>query len=158
VSQRLSLQNHKPQIFLSLHFSPIRSLKPMTVQFTTTALIPAQPAAIYTAWLDSEGHRAMTGAEATCSVEIEGAFQAWGGYIEGRNLELQENERIVQAWRTSEFSESEPDSRVEVTLKVDGDETEVTITHTGLPEHGMQYLQGWADFYFTPMIAYFSQV
>ncbi len=45
----------------------------------------------------------------------------------------------------------------EITLKADGDITEVTIAHTGLPEHGMQYLQGWADFYFSPMTAYFSR-
>ena len=129
----------------------------MSVQFTTSALIPAQPAVIYAAWLDSAGHTEMTGAEASCSSEIEGSFQAWGGYIEGRNLELEPNKRIVQAWRTSEFSESEPDSRVEISLKMNGDDTEVTIMHTDLPEHGMQYLQGWADFYFAPMIAYFSQ-
>ena len=128
----------------------------MGLHFTTSARIPAQPKAIYWAWLDSEGHTAMTGAEAVCSAEIEGDFEAWGGYIEGRNLELQENERIVQAWRTSEFSDSEPDSRVEITLKADGDATEVTIAHTELPEHGMQYLQGWQDFYFAPMTAYFS--
>ena len=107
-------------------------------------------------FLPAHGHAAMTGAEAVCNAKIEGTFQAWGGYIEGRNLELQENARIVQAWRTRQFSESEPDSRVEITLKADGDSTEVTITHTELPEHGMQYLQGWADFYFSPMRAYFS--
>ena len=128
----------------------------MNQQFTTSARIPAKPSEIYAAWLDSEGHAAMTGAKAVCSAKIEGTFQAWGGYIEGRNLELQENERIVQAWRTSEFSGSEPDSRLEITFKADGDVTEVTICHSGLSEHGMQYLQGWADFYFSPMRAYFS--
>ena len=128
----------------------------MALQFTTSALIPAQPSTIYAAWLDSQGHTEMTGADAVCSAEIEGTFQAWNGYIEGKNLELQKNKRIVQAWRTSEFSEDEPDSRVEIMLKADGDVTEVSIAHTGLPEHGMQYLQGWADFYFSPMCAYFS--
>ena len=128
----------------------------MALQFTTSALIPARPSDIYAAWLDSQGHTEMTGAQAMCSAEIEGIFQAWNGYIEGRNLELQKNKRIVQAWRTSEFSEKEPDSRVEITFKADGDVTEVTICHSGLPEHGMQYLQGWADFYFSPMRAYFS--
>ena len=128
----------------------------MSLQFTTSVRIPAQPSAIYAAWLDSEGHAAMTGAEAVCSSEIGGTFQAWGGYIQGRNLELQENKRIVQAWRTCEFSESEPDSRLEISFKIDGEVTEVTICHSGLPEHGMQYLQGWTDFYFSPMGAYFS--
>ena len=129
----------------------------MALEFTTSARIPARHVDIYAAWLDSDGHAAMTGAPAECSGEVGGAFQAWGGYIEGRNLELQENERIVQAWRTSQFSESEPDSRVEITLKADGDATEVTIRHTELPEHGMQYLQGWQDHYFSPMTAHFSQ-
>ena len=129
----------------------------MALEFTTSARIPAQPAEIYATWLDSEGHAAMTGADAECSAEVGDTFEAWGGYIEGRNLELKENERIVQAWRTSQFSESEPDSLVEITLKADGDGTEVTIIHSELPDDGMHYLQGWIDFYFTPMTEYFSR-
>lgn len=129
----------------------------MSLQFTTEARIPAKPGAIYAAWLSSEGHAAMTGAEAVCSAEVGGPFQAWGGYIQGRNLELRENEHIVQAWRTSDFSPNEPDSHVVIRLKPDGDTTEVTIVHTELPEHGMRYLQGWADFYFTPMAEHFSR-
>ena len=75
----------------------------MGLQFTTSVTIPASPNAIYSAWLDSAGHSAMTGAAAVCSAEIEGSFQAWDGFIKGRNLELQENTRIVQSWRTRRF-------------------------------------------------------
>ena len=128
----------------------------MSVQFTTSTRIPARPEAIYAAWLSSEGHAAMTGAEAACSAEVGGSFQAWGGYIQGRNLELRANEHIVQAWRTSDFSATEPDSHVVIKLQADRNMTEVTITHTALPEHGMKYLQGWVDFYFTPMTVHFS--
>ncbi len=129
----------------------------MSLQFTTSAHISAKPAAVYAAWLSSQGHAAMTGSEAVCSAEVGGRFQAWGGYIEGRNLELKENEHIIQSWRTSDFAPSELDSHVVIRLKADGDGTEVTITHTELPEHGMRYLQGWADFYFSPMAEYFSR-
>ncbi len=129
----------------------------MSLRFTTSARIPTTPAVLYAAWLSSEGHTKMTGAKANCTAKLGGAFQAWDGYIQGRNLELQENERIVQAWRTGHFSAQEPDSRVEITLRADGDATEVTLLHTGLPAHGMRYLQGWVDFYFSPMATYFSR-
>jgi activator of HSP90 ATPase len=36
--------------------------------------------------------------------------------------------------------------------------TKITLTHTNLPEgQGESYKQGWDDFYFTPMRAYFSK-
>jgi activator of HSP90 ATPase len=129
----------------------------MGLQFTASALIPAEPCVVYAAWLSSETHGAMTGAAATCSAEAGGRFHAWDGYIHGHNLELQENKRITQSWRTQDFSPDEPDSRVVITLEADGAGTRVTIVHSDLPDHGMRYLQGWADFYFSPMTEHFTQ-
>lgn len=127
----------------------------MANEFEVSDIIPASPEEIYDAWLDSETHGAMTGGEADVSNVVGGIFTAWDGYITGKNLELKKPVLIVQEWRTAEFGESEPDSRIEVRLeKVDGG-TCVTIKHSHLPSHGMQYRQGWIDNYFTPMKEYF---
>jgi len=99
----------------------------------------------------------MTGAAAIATAQVGAEFEAWGGYILGRNLEIETNQRIVQSWRTVEFTEEEGDSRLEVLFQAAGDSTVVTIDHSNLPEHGMQYLKGWADHYFTPMKAFFGQ-
>ena len=128
----------------------------MSIEFETSALIPATPEAIYAAWLDSTQHTAMTGGEADVNGEIGGAFTAWDGYIQGRNLELSPFKRIVQAWRTVDFSEEDVDSKLEVELSPEAEVTRLTLRHTDLPADGMKYKQGWQEAYFDPMMIYFG--
>ena len=99
----------------------------------------------------------MTGSPAQVDGTIGGKFSAWDGYIFGSTLDLMPNQRIVQTWRTSEFPEDAPDSRLEVLLEdVDGG-TKVSFIHTDIPENQMDsYRQGWEDFYFKPMKEYFG--
>jgi activator of HSP90 ATPase len=129
----------------------------MKNEFTLTATIPAKAAAIYKAWLSTKGHTAMTGNPAKVDGRAGGDFTAWDGYIWGTFLELQENRRIVQVWRTSEFPEEAEDSHVEVLLEEDGGQTKLTLIHTKVPEGQDSYKQGWEDFYFKPMKEYFSK-
>ena len=63
---------------------------------------------------------------------------------------------LVQQWRSTGFSPDAPDSRIEVMLKPVEGGTELTLTHSNLPEDGMHYRQGWVEHYFEPMTAYFS--
>jgi activator of HSP90 ATPase len=111
---------------------------------------------IYDAWLDSESHAEMTGGEATATDKVGGAFIAWDGYIKGKNLELEPGTRIVQAWRTTEFTRSDPDSRLEILFEDVKNGARVTILHSNLPEDGMKYRDGWKDYYFEPMSAFFA--
>jgi activator of HSP90 ATPase len=128
----------------------------MAIEFVVSALFSVSPEEIYNTWLSSEGHSGMTGSPASVSAEVGGEFDAWDGYIHGRNLELEPGKRIVQYWRTSEFSAGESDSRIEITLEPVGDQTKLILKHTGLPPHGRQYEQGWVESYFDPMKEYFS--
>lgn len=114
------------------------------------------PNVIYEAWLCSDHHTNMTGGGAKCSKQINEDFTAWNGYISGKNIELIENQRIVQAWRSSEFDENDEDSILIITLKETNEGTELTLTHTNIPTGQTQYKQGWIDHYFTPMKAYFE--
>lgn len=110
---------------------------------------------IYKAWLSSDGHTKMTGGEATASNRVGDDFTAWDGYIQGKNLVLEENKRIVQSWRTSQFLENEPDSQIEVLLEEGDGVTELTLTHSNVPESGEHYRKGWDEHYFQPMKKYF---
>jgi uncharacterized protein YndB with AHSA1/START domain len=127
-------------------------------QFTLTTTLPASPQQIYQAWTTSAGHTAMTGSPAEIQPDDGTAFTAWDGYIQGSILETVPGERILMTWRTSEFAEGDPDSRLEISLKqIDGG-TELTLVHSEIPEgQGQSYEQGWQDSYFTPMLAYFSK-
>lgn len=128
----------------------------MNVEFEVSDILSATPEQIYTAWLDSDEHSKMTGSPARISSIVGGKFDAWDGYISGINLELEPSSRILQLWRTSEFEDSDEDSLLEILLETVENGTFIKIKHTQLPEHGMQYQQGWRDAYFTPMKAYFE--
>lgn len=128
----------------------------MAIEFVVSTLLPATPHEVYDTWMTSEGHSAMTGSPATISPEVGGEFDAWDGYIHGKNLVLEPGVLIVQSWRTSEFSGDEKDSLVEINLKPVGDQTELTLRHSELPPHGTQYEEGWVESYFEPMKEYFS--
>jgi 5'-deoxynucleotidase YfbR-like HD superfamily hydrolase len=121
--------------------------------------LPGSPEQIYRAWLDSRAHSAFTGAAAVIDPQVGGNFSAWDGYIQGTTLELQPFQRILQSWRTSEFPPESPDSLLEVLLEPDElpGGTRLTLIHSQIPPgQGQQYLQGWQDYYFTPMQEYFS--
>jgi activator of HSP90 ATPase len=122
-----------------------------------SAVIPADVKSIYSAWMSGKGHAAMTGSAATVTPRPGRAFSAWEGYITGTTLELEPPSRILQAWRTTDFAEEEPDSRLEVLLVETRGGTRVTLNHTGIPSgHGAEYRKGWIDFYFKPMKAFFG--
>ena len=130
----------------------------MSIKFEVSQLIPVPLEKLFNAWLDSEQHSKMIGAEAIVSNKEEGSFEVWDGYITGKNILVDPPNRILQSWRTSEFLDSEVDSLLEILFTSEGFNTKITIHHSKLPEHGMQYKQGWIDNYFMPMIAYFKMI
>ena len=130
----------------------------MADQFTVSAKVNASPKEVYDAWLDTKRHGEMTGSTAFVTPGVGGKFSAWDGYIEGTNLELVPDKRIVQAWRSSDFPDGSPDSRVEITLVQADAGTKVTIKHTNIPDgQGPEFKDGWNEFYFQPMKAYFKK-
>ena len=126
------------------------------MEFTLKTIIASSPELIYNAWLDSEQHSQMTGGEAfICHNTIEN-FTTWDGYITGKNIELHLNKKIVQSWRTTEFDDNDNYSIVEIVLKEVDLGTELTLTHSNLPDNGEQYIAGWENHYFGPMKRYFG--
>lgn len=129
----------------------------MKTKFTVSTVLPATPETIFRAWLSSEGHAAMTGSPAKVQPRVGGTFTAWDGYIAGKTLELKPYTRIVQAWRTSEFAEDDPDSQIEIILAAAKEGTKLTLTHSKIPQgQADSYESGWEESYFAPMRAYFA--
>lgn len=126
------------------------------MEFTLKTTMNTTAEKIYSAWLSSKGHSEMTGGKAMVSDTIGARFTAWDGYIEGINLELEQNKRILQSWRTSQFEAHEQDSQLEVLFNETNGQTEITLVHTKLPESGAHYQKGWDNHYFQPMKEYFS--
>lgn len=130
----------------------------MPIEFTVSDVIPARPQEIYNAWLSSEGHARITGGQPATVSAIEGAaFTAWDGYISGKNIKLEPGRRIVQSWRTTEFTDADQDSQIEILLEPVKSGTNVTLQHTNVPDGHTAYRKGWRDCYFEPMKAHFNQ-
>ena len=124
-----------------------------------TLQLPVTPAVIYTAWVTSNLHRDFTGGNAIIDARNGGQFSAWDGYITGIILKLEPDQRIVQSWRTSDFHPMDPSSTLEVLLEPNENGTLLTLNHTEIPDgQSDQYEQGWKEFYFEPMLGYFSKV
>jgi activator of HSP90 ATPase len=129
----------------------------MSENIELSTFLPVTPHQVYSAWLDSAAHGAFTGSPAVIDASPEGTFTAWDGYISGRTQLLEPDHLIVQSWRTTEFPESATDSRLEVRFETVPGGTRLTLRHTEIPTgQGEMYRQGWLDYYFTPMLEYFS--
>jgi uncharacterized protein YndB with AHSA1/START domain len=119
-------------------------------------VLPASRERLYEAFLDAKEHAAFTGYAVTGSAKVGGKFTAGDGTITGKYLELHPHEKIVQAWRTTDFPEDAPDSRLEITFAPASGGTRVTLDHTELPPgQGERIERGWRRFYVTPMREYF---
>lgn len=128
-----------------------------TSTFVLTTELPATPREVYDAWMSSEGHSAMTGGEATVEAHVGGKHTAWDGYVTGTTLALVPNKRIVQSWRTSEFTEEHLDSQIEITLEPTSEGCRLTLRHSDVPaDQASDYKSGWVENYFEPMTAYFA--
>ena len=63
-------------------------------------VLSASPERVYQALTDAKQFSAVCGGAPTeISSEAGGAFSCFEGRIEGRNIELVANQRLVQAWR-----------------------------------------------------------
>jgi activator of HSP90 ATPase len=114
----------------------------------------AEPHRIYEILLDSKQFAAFTGRAAEISPVAGGAFKMFGGLIEGRNVELVPDVRIVQAWRPASWDPGVY-SIVEFQLKAQAGGTHVILDHKGFPEGDFAHLDpGWHLQYWTPLGKY----
>jgi len=127
---------------------------------TQKTYIPAvAPEAVYDAFVNAKTHARFTGAAATGVARVGARFTAWDGYIQGVNRKLVKGKQIVQDWRTTEWPAGMPDSSVEFTFKALKGGTEIRMVHSKVPaEQADSYRQGWIDYYWKPLEAYFSAV
>jgi uncharacterized protein YndB with AHSA1/START domain len=125
--------------------------------FKISEIFPVMPETIYKAWLDSDVHSDIIGSNAEIDPKVDGKFKIWEDYISGTTIELVPNKKIVQRWRTNEFPEGSPDSLLELIFEEVKGGTRLTLLHSEIPDGQSQgYKEGWKEFYFEPMLEYFS--
>jgi activator of HSP90 ATPase len=106
--------------------------------------------AVYEVLMDSKKHSILAGDEAKISRKVGGKFNV-GSYIEGVNLELVPDEKIIQTWRYEDWPKGHFSKAAFLLKELDG-KTRLTFTQTGVPARFYEDIkQGWIDYYWTPM-------
>jgi activator of HSP90 ATPase len=123
----------------------------MSKAIKQTATFKAAPHAIYEALMDERKHAAFTGGDAKISRKVGGKFTIYGGDIEGKNLELVPDQKIVQTWRYSDWPEGHY-SIATFALEPTEKGTRLIFTQTDVPDEKYEDIkQGWKDYYWAPM-------
>jgi activator of HSP90 ATPase len=108
----------------------------------------------------SDGDALLKAAGATptmISGDVGGAFTLFGGYITGRNLEMLQSERLVQAWRAGSWKPG-AFSIAAFSFTRDGTKTKLSFEHRGFPDgEGASLAQGWHVHYWTPLAKFLAQ-
>jgi len=111
----------------------------------------ASPHDVYEALMDSKKHSEFTGSKVSISRKVGGKFNVYDGDIEGLNLVLVPNQKIVQSWRYGDWPKGHY-SKATFSLKEIPSGTRLTFTQTGVPEQFYDDIaQGWRDYYWGPM-------
>lgn len=117
-------------------------------------LISATPAEIYTALTNPLTLSLWTNSAATMSTEPGSEFSIMEGSIEGRNIEFEENKKLVQQWY---FGDSEPPSIVTIKLHTHAKGTSFEVNHTNIPDADYNdIVSGWDEVYVGNLIEFFE--
>ena len=94
---------------------------------------------------------ALTATPAQISAEAGGAFSIFGGYINGRHIELTPGVRVVQAWRAGSWA-PHIYSIVRFELVPNSGGTRLLFDQTGFPNaEATSLATGWQEHYWAPM-------
>jgi activator of HSP90 ATPase len=133
----------------------------MSIHLETT--LPTAPEGVYDILTDAAMFAAATGRPATIGA-VEGAeFAIFGGYIQGRQIELVPGQRIVQAWRGCEWDPGVY-SMVRFTMTPQGEGTRLAVDQDAYPEGESPRYPSWHEhlstnwpvFYFEPFAKYLA--
>lgn len=116
-----------------------------------TAVFKASSHEVYEALMDSKKHSEFSGEDASISRKVGGKISAYSGYIDGENLELVKDKKIVQKWRGSDWPERHYSTATFELKKVPGG-TKLIFTQTEVPEEFCKDVSdGWKEFYWEKM-------
>jgi len=120
----------------------------------------ATPEQLFNLLLKEELHTAFTGSKAKINDVVGEDFTAWDGYIEGKNLEIIPNQKIVQLWRSQEEGWPENHfSTATFVFEAKDNGTELTFDQNNIPQVCADNVaQGWIDYYWKPMEEYLKSL
>jgi activator of HSP90 ATPase len=119
-------------------------------------IIPATPEELYIALTNPNTIRLWSGEIATMSTEPESEFSLFDGSIEGRNIDFEENKKIVQEWYFGD--EAEAESIVTIKLHPHSGGTSMEVRQTNIPDEAYEDItEGWTDVYVASLLEFFEE-
>jgi len=129
----------------------------MTRVIQQSVRFSCSPEVLFELYMDSARHSAATGARAQISRRAGGRFTAFAGALSGRNLLVVPNRRIVQAWRSTNFKKTDPDSILVLEFSKIAGGARIDLVHAGVPPQDHKGVsQGWPKYYWKPWKAYLA--
>lgn len=109
------------------------------------------PHDIYEMLMDSKKHAKFTEAGAKIGRKVGDKISAYDGWIEGENIELIPDKKIVQKWRGDDWPSGHYSIATFYLVKDDSD-TKLTFTQTGVPSEQYDAINdGWRTEYWDKM-------
>ncbi len=130
-----------------MHFALVKDFKKYY-------LLPAPPDDVYNAITNPVTLQLWTGEPAEMSTTPGSEFSLWDGSISGRNLEFEENKKIVQQW----YFDGQPEESI-VTIKLHADKqgASAELRHINIPDEAYNdIVEGWNDVYFGGLADFFE--
>jgi activator of HSP90 ATPase len=117
--------------------------------------IPAIPEEVYATLTNPISLQLMTGERAEMSTEPGSEFSLWDGSIVGKNIEFEENTKIVQHWY---FGDESSESIITIKLHPDKSGTSLELKHTNIPDEDYDdIVEGWNQSYMAALYEFFDE-
>jgi len=117
--------------------------------------IPAPPETVYLGLTNPLTIQLWTGEPAEMSTEPGSEFSLWDGSITGRNIEFEQDQKIVQQWY---FGDQKEESIVTIKLHPAQDGTSVELKHTNIPDEAFADIsEGWNSSYFGALKEFYTE-
>ncbi|TLX71988.1 ATPase [Labilibacter sediminis] len=124
-------------------------------QYKTRIKIKSEAEDIYAALTNPFTIELWSGYKAKMSQEPGSEFSLWDGDIVGKNLEFEENKKVVQQWY---FGEQEETSIVTIKIFEQKNHCQVELVHTNIPEEDFEDIcEGWDTYYLGAIKEFFEQ-
>jgi uncharacterized protein YndB with AHSA1/START domain len=125
---------------------------------TLAAVLPKSPSRLYAMYLDPTEHAGFTGTPVKIAARVGAPFEAFGGALSGRILQLVPNRLIVQSWRSRHFSKRDVDSTLVLSFWPDPGGGRIELTHVNVAECDFAGVsEGWSKYYWVPWRAYLDK-
>lgn len=114
-------------------------------------IFKASPHDVYEALMDSKKHARFTHSKADISKKVGGKISAYDGYIDGKNIELVQDKKIVQSWHASDWPAGHYSKATFLLNKVK-EGTRLIFTQENVAEEFYTDIdKGWKEHYWQPL-------